>query len=592
MSLDGNWEFSFDEPTFDRTIVVPFAYQSQRSGIGTGAHHEALWYRRGFTTPAHADDERVLIHFGAVDFAATVWVDDVEVGRHRGGHTSFCIDVTDALEEGRDVHELRVGVIDEFRPDQLRGKQTTTFPYLVHYTPTSGIWQSVWCEVVGASWIRSSQIVADPDGSITVDLDVAGDPAASARMTIGDDELVVAAEGYSRFGGRLDGVRPWSPAEPNLYDLRLDLFDADGRTLDTVHGHVGFRTLEVGPGRWLLSGEPLHQRLVLDQGYWPESLITPPSEQALIDDLTFVKNCGFDGVRKHQKIEDPRFLWHADRLGLLVWEELPSPFWLTRVEDDLEDDAASEWTEAIVRDRNHPSVIAWVPFNESWGLTDLHGSAERVEVVRRMVALTRSLDPTRPVVDNSGWGHVDTDVVDVHDYDQDPNGLISRWSDIEANGWTRSPQVGGDEPAPERDLDAELARWREFLDPPEDLLANDRWLVDSIPDTRVWVEGCEPEPGTAGPLVLSEIGGVGLVIGEPPRDLFEYSRAQDPDDLLRRFVRIVTAVEQIPEVVGWCWTELSDVEQELNGLLDAERHPKVDPARIAEALAAMPWSKR
>jgi hypothetical protein len=596
VSLDGTWEFSFDEATFDRTIVVPFAYQCDRSTVATNAPHEVLWYRRRFIPPERGADERVLVHVGAVDFEATVWVDGTEVGRHRGGHTSFTFDVTAALDPTASSHELVVQAVDEFRSDQLRGKQTATFPFFVHYTPTSGIWQSVWVEVVGPSWIREHHVVAEADGTITIDVDLAGpNGPATVRATVGEDDGALVLEGTGRLTGQLVGARPWSPEDPALYPLTLEVVDADGTSVDVIHGHVGFRTVTVEPGRWLLNGRPLYQRLLLDQGYWPESLITPPSDDAIVADLAFVKDAGFNGVRKHQKIEDPRFLWHADRMGVLVWEELPSSFGLAHVEGALERDAADEWSEAIRRDRNHPCIIAWVPFNESWGVQDLHRVPERQDAVRRMVELTRSLDPTRPVVDNSGWGHVDTDVVDVHDYDQDPARLAARWTGIDTRGWDRGPAIVGDTATTGDDLAASLTRWRAFLGLPEaDPAAPDdlRWIGEAMPDSSVWAPGCRPDPGTAGPLVLSEIGGVGLVVGSEPAEVFEYSTAADEIDLLGRFTALVTAVESIPEAAGWCWTQLADVEQEINGLMTTDRRPKVDPAQIRVVLDGLGRTER
>ncbi len=590
--LDGEWEFSFDEPTFTRTIVVPFVHQSAASGIDDDAHHEVLFYRRRFIPPGNAPGERVLVHFGAVDFAATVRVDGAEVGRHRGGHTSFTCDVTDALTPGADNHELRVRVVDEYRADQLRGKQTMTFPFFVHYTASSGIWQSVWCEVTGPSHVDTYRVTAEADGTIALDADVVGNAAATLRATIGNDALVLAGPIGTELRGRLAGARTWSPADPALYDLRVELLDDHGEAVDTVYGHVGFRTVTIEGDRWLLNGEPFYQRLLLDQGYWPHTLMTPPSDDALVADLTFVRDAGFNGVRKHQKIPDPRLLHHADRMGLVVWEELPSPFWLAHVEGDLEADATAEWTEAIRRDANHPSVVAWVPFNESWGVQDLTRVPERRDAVRRLVAATRALDATRPVVDNSGWGHVDTDVVDVHDYDQNAARLTARWTGIEARGWDRGPAIDGVGSDDADDIDEALNRWRAFVDPPDDLVDDDRWMVEALPDAAVWAPGCVPEPGTAGPLVLSEIGGVGLALDTPTGDVFEYAKARDADDLLARFVAVVGAVEDIPEAVGWCWTELADVQQEINGLMTADRRAKIDPARIRAALQTLGWSTR
>ncbi len=592
-SLNGTWDAALgglaladvaprDVP-YDHRIVVPFAFQCAASGIGSTEAHEVVWYRRTFAPPPRSDAERVLVHFGAVDFEATVWVDGARVGSHRGGHTPFTVDVTDALAEG-DEHELVVRAIDEMRSDQLRGKQTATFPFMVHYTPTSGIWQSVWVEVTGRSWIHELHVVAEADGSMTATAEVGGEPPAGLRLVVEVEGRPVVLEGKAPLDGRVGGVGPWSPSTPTLYELRAELLGPEGEVRDTVHGHVGFRTVVVVGDEWMLNGVPLRQRLLLDQGYWPESLLTPPSDEAIVTDLRFVKDAGFDGVRKHQKIEDPRFLWHADRLGVLVWEELPSPFGIARIEGRLAEDASAEWAEAIVRDRSHPSVVAWVPFNESWGVQGVHRRTGHQATVRRVVAETRALDPRRPVVDNSGWGHVDTDVVDVHDYDQDPASLADRWTGIEGRGWWRAPlDLGGE-------VEFDLTRWLAFAQV-DDVSSVDREvLAEMIPDVAVWADGCTPPKGEAGPLVLSELGGVGLDVGGVVPDRFDYAAAADADDLLARFERLLAATEAVPEMRGWCWTQLTDVEQEVNGLLTADRRPKVDPARIRSVLARLPWS--
>jgi beta-galactosidase/beta-glucuronidase len=598
-SLNGTWQCSFggeapDQAAFDRRIEVPFAFQCAASGIGSTDPHEVIWYRRTFVSPARGRNERVLLHFGAVDFEARVWVDDVEVGGHRGGHTSFTIDITDALAaadetSGSSEHVLVVQAIDRFRPDQLRGKQTATFPYMIHYTPTSGIWQPVWLEVTGSAWIDELQVVAGHDGRLEATAQVGGAGAHGLRLTIEVDgsSVEMVSHDDTAVAGEVAGATTWSPDEPNLHALRADLLDANGDVVDTVHGHVGFRTVSIDGDEWLLNGEPLRQRLLLDQGYWPESLITSPSDDALLADLLLVKEMGFNGVRKHQKVEDPRFLWHADRLGLLVWEELPSPFGLARLEGRLLEDASAEWGEAIRRDRSHPCIVAWVPVNESWGVQGVFRRAEHQATLRRLVAETKALDPTRPVVDNSGWGHVETDVVDVHDYDQDPTTLAARWAGIEERGWERGRMDLADESS-----SFDLARWLEFVqvdpsDPPDR-----RLLAEMLPDVRVWADGCAPARGEAGPLVLSEFGGVGLPCGAgPTTDRYDYAGAADPDDLLARFEALVVAAESVPEMRGWCWTQLTDTEQEINGLLAADRTPKVDPARVRAALDAAPWGR-
>lgn len=594
-SLNGTWDFAFADAAsapasvvFDREITVPFAFQCAASGIGSAVAEPCVWYRRRVTPPVHRPGERVLLHVGAADFEATVWVDGTEVGTHRGGHTSFTLDVTDALApdaDGADEHELVVRVVDEFRADQLRGKQTASFPFMIHYTPTSGIWQPVWFEVTGPAWIDEVRVVAEADGRLSVTPTVRGghDAVGAVRVKVSVGGAEVVHEHAGAVEAVLERIRPWSPDDPALYDLRVDLLGRDGGVLDTVHGHVGFRTITIEGDEWLLNGRPLRQRLLLDQGYWPESLITPPSEEAILTDLRLVKALGCNGVRKHQKIEDPRWLWHADRLGVLVWEELPSPFGIARFRGRLAEDAMAEWAEAIVRDGSHPCVVAWVPLNESWGVQGVHGSAEHQATVRRFVANTRALDPTRPVVDNSGWGHVDTDVVDVHDYDQDPDRLRTRWTGIASRGWDRGGLVVEDEVA-----GFDLRRWIEFALVPPD--ADPEELMQMLPDVRVWADGCAPAPGAEPPLVLSEFGGVGLARSDDLRDRFDYAGARDADDLLARVIDQIRAVEQVPELRGWCWTQLTDTEQEVNGLCWPDRTPKFDPAALRTALDALPWS--
>lgn len=589
-SLDGEWQFALGDGTlepsaFDRTIIVPFPYQSAASGVGVTAPFDVVRYRREFTAPQHADDERVLLHFGAVDHSCTVFVDDTLVGEHRGGHVPCTFDITAALEASQATHSIAVRVVDEFRADQLRGKQTASFPFMIHYTPTTGIWQPVWIEVTGTAWIREHHIDARADGSVRIDADVAGADDAILRATITVGDHSYETEGPTPLELRCEGIEPWGVRTPHRYAIRIDVLGDGGRVLDTVSGAVGFRTIEIVGDDWFLNGAPFRPRLLLDQGLWPESLLAAPSEQALIDDLQFVVDAGFDGVRKHQKIEDPRFLWHADRLGLVVWDELPSPFGLARFEGELLDDALAEWCAAIRRDRSHPCVVAWVPINESWGVQGLHSRAEQREVVRRFVAATRELDRSRPVIDNSGWGHVDTDVVDVHDYDQDPVRLAQRWSGIARRNWDR-----GREEFDGAANGFDLARWLEFAlvdlsRAPRDVIA------EMIPNTTVWVAGNEPV-GTAPPLVLSEFGGVGLAVGDGPRERFDYVGAADPDDLLRRFAELVDAAESVAEMRGWCWTQLADTEQEINGLLTADRRSKLAPELLRAVLLAAPWTTR
>jgi beta-galactosidase/beta-glucuronidase len=597
ISLDGAWSFAFDDAevglargwaerpdAFDRTIVVPFVPQCAASGIGDAGRHEVLWYGRRFENPG-GPGERLLLHFGAVDHEATVWLNGVEVGAHRGGYTPFGFDVTDRCVPGENVLVLRAA--DRFRPDQIRGKQAPTFPYLISYTAASGLWQPVWLEVTGGAYIADLDLGSDPaTGRIQVAAAIAGAaPAAALEVRVRQEGRALAeGAGSPAAPVTVEVPRPslWSPGAPTLYDVELVLRAPGGEVLDRLRTYTGFRSVEIREGRWLLNGEPLRQRLLLDQGYWPETNLTPPSDAAIRDDLAYVKAAGFNGVRKHQKIEDPRWLAWADRLGVLVWAEMPSPFPLADIEGRLEADFRREWSACLRRDRAHPAVVCWVPFNESWGVLGLHGDARRRRLVADVVAETRRLDPTRPVCDNSGWAHVDTDVIDGHDYSQDPDRLRATWAGIASRGY-RIPAAAPD-PETVRAMveNLDLATLAAHLGVAD--------LAEALPflqpDLRLFADGCEPGGGA---VVVSEMGGVGLTLpgDASPPGAFVYHRAGSAEELLDRFRALVAALESAEGVQGWCWTQLADVEQEINGLLTADRRPKLEAARLAAFFAAL-----
>ncbi|MDH3213290.1 MAG: hypothetical protein OEM05_12465 [Myxococcales bacterium] len=597
LSLDGPWQFRFDDAevglargwpegagVLDRTIVVPFVPQCAASGIADAGRHEVLWYRRRFGNPA-GPGERLLLHFGAVDHEARVWVNGTEVGGHRGGYTPFAFDVTQACVPGENV--LVVRAVDRFRPDQVRGKQAPTFPYLISYTAASGIWQSVWLEVTGRARIADLELRSDASsGRLTVATTVMGD-APDGRLDLRvrrGGRAVATATAPAGAVVTVDVPEPalWSPETPILYDVELVLRTAEGESLDRLHTYTGFRTVEIRDGRWLLNGAPIRQRLLLDQGYWPDTNLTPPSDGAIRADLEYLKSAGFTGVRKHQKIEDPRWLWWADRLGVLVWAEMPSPFPLADIEGPFEADFRREWADAVRRDRAHPAIVCWVPFNESWGVLGLHGDPRRQRLVADVVADTRRLDPNRPVCDNSGWAHVDSDVIDGHDYSQDPARLHATWDGIASRGYERPPA------APDPETVKAMAGALDL----ETLAAHlgVAKLADALPflrpDLRLFAEGRDPGGGA---VVVSEMGGVGLVLtGETaPPAAFVYNRVESSDALLERFRALVAALESAEGVQGWCWTQLADVEQEINGLLTADRRPKLSADRVAAVFAEL-----
>ncbi|HSP08293.1 MAG TPA: glycoside hydrolase family 2 TIM barrel-domain containing protein [Candidatus Dormibacteraeota bacterium] len=511
ITLNGPWDFGAgDSEAFDRRITVPFCPQSRLSGLDDRDPGDTVWYRRRFDAP---EAERLLLHFGAVDYRATVWVDGEEVARHEGGHTPFSADISHVA--GRRDNLLVVRADDPLADKTIpRGKQHwKRDPEGIFYTATTGIWQTVWLEPIPARSIQALRVTPHLDAG-TVDVVITAD---------GDVEAIAAFHGVEvgrRKGSgpiQLSTIRPWSPESPDLYELRVSLLDAHGRELDVVHSYFGLRKIEAREGRFWLNGAPYVQRLVLDQGYFPAGLMTAPSDAALRRDILQAKAMGFNGARKHQKVEDPRWLYWADRLGFLVWGEMAdfhedSPDARRRLKD--------EWSAAVLRDRDHPSIVAWVPVNESFGLGE-----HPAEFLDDLYRLTRELDPTRLVVSNDGWEHATSDLCTLHDY------------------------------APAAELAARYRRLDTALAPREH---------------PVYLSGYAYH---GEPMVVSEFGGVSLAGSGG----FGYSQARGAAGLLDAYREMVEALMAPGPVEGFCYTQLADVEQERNGLLTDARRPKIDP---------------
>jgi len=588
--LDGDWDFAFDrerrfehpdDVVWDRTIVVPFAPETPRSGIGDTGYTPACWYRRRLAAPQHEAGHRVLLHFGAVDHTATVWIDGSLVVRHEGGYTPFVADVTRHLAPGRE-HELVVLAEDD--PLDLakpRGKQDWELqPHSIWYHRTTGIWQSVWVEVVHASHIGRVHWQSDLARlEVRADIRLEGplQPGMTLRIRLRTstrelvDDVVAVELGSCRLSRSfrldatgLDHLREsllWTPEHPTLVDALLELRDGGGALVDRVHSYTALRSVGIREGRFLLNGRPQSMRLVLDQGYWPDSGLTPPDDDALRRDVEIVKAMGFNGVRKHQKIEDARFLHWADRLGLMVWVEMPPAYQFDPVAVRR---VTAEWIDVIERDRSHPCIVTWVPFNESTGVLDLPSREDERDWVRSLTALTSALDPTRPVVSNDGWETIGGDIVAVHDYEQRPEELVARW-----NGDLREPLLGYAAHRRLQTLDEDPDRWR----------------------------GGRPER----PIMLTEFGGIGWNADAPvlrddeaadedqPQDRigqpasWGYATVASVEELETHFCELMRAVHSIPRLAGFCYTQLADTYQEINGLLTADRRPKLPLEVIASA---------
>jgi beta-galactosidase/beta-glucuronidase len=563
LNLNGEWEFAFDDAdqgmrdgwqdgrSLDKRIVVPFPYQCELSGINDKGVHEVVWYARSFDLPPEWRGRDVLLHFGAVDYRTTVWVNGQEVGHNQGGHIPFWFDIAPYIRDGENRLTLRVE--DRQDPEQPRGKQSVSGePNEIFYFCSTGIWQTVWLEPAPPMRIQELKITpfAEKDSfELNIYLHAPSGPwRLEAELSAGGEVVARAEENITAAAGRLTLNIPyakhWSPESPFLYDLLVRLFDND-QLLDEVESYAGLRSVELRQGAIHLNGDPCYLIMVLDQGYWPESYLAAPSDEALRADVEWAKRFGFNGARKHQKVEDPRWLYWCDRLGLLVWGEMANArAWSPKAEERL----AAEWRRIIRRDYNHPCIITWVPVNESWGFPGLQESHPgQYAFLERMVAITRRLDPRRPVIDNDGWEHTDvTDICAIHDYTPTSEGLQERYRETLSSGAL-----------------------------PENL-----WLQHK----PLFVLGSSYRNQ---PVMLTEVGGFLMIPPELPeeqRDILYkfYGSFSTPDELLEKYHDLMVGLSSLNFLAGFCYTQLTDIEQEINGLLTYDRQPKLAPERIAE----------
>jgi len=551
LNLNGQWEFEFDDAnrgltedwaetgkTFSRRITVPYCFESAKSGIGDTSFHPWAWYRRSFSIPQDWKGRRVLLHFGAVDYRSMVWVNGRFAGRHEGGNVPFQFDITRYLKNGANTVTVRADdpPTDRYIP---RGKQYwEPKSASIFYTRTSGIWQTVWLEAAGDSYLAGVRITPGNDGSVRLDARIARPQA--------DLEFVAAV----RFKGRkvaesavaTDGPRAsmvllisephlWWPSNPQLYDVSFDLRRGSD-VVDHVNSYFGFRSVTIDNDRVLINGHPTFLKFVLDQGYWPESILTPPSDDAIQYDIRMSKEMGFNGARKHQKLEDPRFLYWADHMGFLVSSEMANAYLF---DDGYVQRFTREWMDAMERDYNHPSIIIWVPINESWGVPNLHDPRQQNHL-KELYTLTHTLDATRPVIDNEGWEHTGmTDLFALHDYARTGDLLYERYKDLGKAG-TKVPNNGR----------AALAPGYSY---------------------------------NGSPFYLSEFGGIAFIPAghQVPKESWGYSGVEKTSDsALERLRGLYQAIARVPAWAGLCYTQLTDVEQEINGLMTYDRKPKFD----------------
>jgi len=559
LNLNGCWGFCFDDRNvgleerwfsghadFKQQILVPFSFESNSSGIGDRSFHSCVWYRREFVVPPEWQGQRILLNFGAVDYRATVWVNGVVVAMHEGGHTPFYCDVTGALLEKENVVVARAEdpPTDRHIP---RGKQHwEEKPVSIFYARTTGIWQTVWLEPVSDSYIERVRIEPDIDGAVLFEAIIANpSPHQWVTVTIASGGQTLATGMSLADGPRavvsamVASPRLWSPEHPNLYEVRFELH-AERGLADGIDSYFGFRSIATQSGKVVLNGEPIYLKTVLDQGYWPESNLTPPDDEAIQHDIRVAKELGFNGVRKHQKVEDPRYLYWADKLGLLVSGEMANAYLF---DEQAVARMTREWIEVVNRDFNHPSIVIWVPVNESWGVPNLSNPRQQAHV-KALYYLTKSLDNSRLVVDNDGWEHTEvTDLFAIHDYTQTGEEFYRRFRDVGQKG-VPLPNFG-----------------KMFLAPGSHY--------------------------NGAPIFLSEFGGVGYVLPEDrsnvPDNSWGYSGLEPTaESALCRIRDLYEGIARISQIAGICYTQLYDVEQEVNGLLTYDRRLKFDVSQIRQ----------
>ncbi|WP_197074351.1 glycoside hydrolase family 2 protein [Paenibacillus sp. FSL P4-0081] len=569
VNLNGEWEFAFDDDNVGsreqwhlgnkplaQRIQLPFAFQSSLSGIGDPGFHDIVWYRRELEIPEAFAGKEILLHFGAVDYEASVWVNGILVAKHEGGHTPFHTGISAALAPVGQPNILVVKAVDYSKDVTLpRGKQYwKSDSASIFYTRTTGIWQTVWMEAVSSVYLGKVKLTPDIDhksieirsfikGALTsngelnsdslklqVEITFEGQPISSDMYSVRNPEESRSIT-LSDFNDHGHG-HWWSPEQPNLYDVTFTLLDG-GKVLDLVTSYFGMRKISVESGRLCLNNRPYFMKLVLDQGYFPDGNLTPPSDEAIRRDVELTKELGFNGARKHQKLEDPRYLYWCDKLGLLVWGEAANAY---EYSEEYVRRFTQEWQESIERDYNHPSIVVWVPLNESWGVPNIAADKQQQQHAQAMYHLTKSLDGTRPVVSNDGWELVTTDLFNIHDYEWRREVLEQRYSSVEL-------------------------------------------AVRGLPGNRkLAVEGF---PYADQPILITEFGGVAYKKSD--WDGWGYSGAENDEDFAARLRAVIQPLLLSGVVQGYCYTQLTDVEQEINGLLTYDRVPKL-PLELIRAI--------
>jgi len=573
-NLNGEWDFQLDpsntgldqkwfaSPVFTDKIVVPYAYLAPLSKVKDKTPSDWCWYSRKFVVPDAMCGKQIILHFGAVDYECQVYLNGKMVGTHEGGHTPFAFNITPYLGDREQTLTLRV--YDPLYSESIpRGKQNWIGQSnSIWYTTTTGIWQTVWLEAVEKTYIKNVRFTPDVDNGnvaieatiggdykvavLDIDISFKGEQIVQSQITTTDDTIRTTLSLYS--GKVFNGVfhhigMAWSPENPQLFDVTFKL-NTDDKTVDEVSSYFGLRKIHTENGKILLNNRPYYQKLVLDQGYWPEGLLTAPTDEDYIKDIKLTKEMGFNGARKHQKVEDPRFLYWADKLGFLVWGECGA---VPSFNQDGVARLTREWLEIVDRDYNHPCIVTWVPFNESWGVTEIARDKQQQAHTLALYYMIKSLDTTRLCISNDGWEMTKTDICAFHTY-----------------GHGSADNVGAQKHY-------------------QETLRSFEFLQKNSVHRKLYAEGFAHE---GEPVMLTEFGGIAYKVDDTSG--WGYTTVKSAEELLADYARIIDAIRGSEYLHGFCYTQITDVEQEVNGLLTYDRQPKCDLARIRE-LNGLVW---
>jgi len=567
INLNGEWTYALDltqtgiaeknheKKTFPEKITIPFAPESSLSGVKHTGFIPSIWYHRTIQAPADWLNKNIFLNLGAIYYESEIYIDGKIVNRHFGGSDSFSVDITEFMKDGK-IHDLVIQAKSDVRSGlQTAGKQSLQLgSWGCNYTRTTGIWQTVWMESIDKAGIKDAVIIPDIDNKqVFITPSFYGTKNGDVfSVKIKDNGKVIARHEVKATQGipltiPLKNMKLWNPESPFLYDVELTVSDPNGNVKDMVNSYFGMRKIHIEGNKIYLNNQPYYQRLVLDQGFYPDGIWTAPSDEALKNDILISKQAGFNGARLHQKVFEERFHYWADKLGYLTWGESAS--WGMDANNELAArNFISEWSNVIVRDRNHPSIVIWTAMNEQWWPDKFHYP----RFVNDVYNITKQLDPTRPVNTISGGVHVKTDIWTVHNYQQD--GIK---------------------------LKQELFDGEKFQQTPNNLQKDNFGNIGFNHPVGYNMFDYKKYDGNM-PYLIDEFGGIKCQDTQPEGNSWGYGEAaKTREDFYKRLESQVDALLSINgQVWGFCYTQLTDVEQEQNGIFYYDRKPKFDMKRI------------